>query len=147
MRLRTSRERARLLHLCLLAGYALLVAVAVLWPTPVDAGANSTLQAVLAALHEAGGPRWIDYNLVESGANVLMFVPLGLLAALLMPTGWRSLAPAGAFLLSGAVEWAQREFLPGRYASLQDVWTNTLGAALGTVLAYAWLEFRQNRHR
>ena len=30
-------------------------------------------------------------------------------------------------------------------ASLQDVWVNTLGAAIGTVLAYAWLERRRNR--
>ncbi|MGM0929763.1 MAG: VanZ family protein [Actinomycetota bacterium] len=73
-----------------------------------------------------------------------MFVPLGFLTALLLPSGWRWLT-RGALLLSVAIEWCQASFLPGRHASLQDGWVNTLGASIGTVLAYTWLERRRNR--
>ncbi|MET1153010.1 VanZ family protein [Arthrobacter sp.] len=138
-------ERGRLTTATLLAVYIFAVALVVLWPTPVDAAARGLIQQVLSALHHAGVPGWFDYTLIESAANVLMFVPLGFLTALLLPSDWRWLTPAGAFLFSGAIEWCQQSFLPGRYASLQDVWVNTLGAALGTVLAYAWLERRRNR--
>ncbi|MET1153069.1 VanZ family protein, partial [Arthrobacter sp.] len=112
---------------------------------PMDAVANGLMQHVLSALRRAGAPGWFDYNLIESTANVVMFVPLGFLTALLLPSGWRWLTPAGALLFSVAIEWCQQSFLPGRHASVQDVWVNTLGAAIGTVLAYAWLERRRNR--
>jgi glycopeptide antibiotics resistance protein len=140
-----SPERGRLTTATLLAVYILALGLVVLWPSPVDAVANGLVRHLLSSLHRAGVPDWFDYNLIESGANVLMFIPLGLLTALLLPSGWRWLTPAGALLFSGAIEWCQKSFLPGRHASLQDVWVNTLGAAIGTVLAYAWLERRRNR--
>ncbi len=145
MRRGTPPERGRLTAATLLAVYILALALVVLWPTPMDAVANGLVQHVLSALHRAGAPVWFDYNLIESGANVVMFVPLGFLTALLLPAGWRWLTPAGALVFSAAIEWCQQAFLPGRHASLQDVWVNTLGAAIGTVLAYAWLEHRRNR--
>ncbi|MEV7648953.1 VanZ family protein [Arthrobacter sp. NPDC089319] len=145
MRLGTPLMRGRILTATLLAAYIVVVAVVVLWPTPVDAAANGLIRQVLSALHRAGIPDWFDYNLIESGANVVMFIPLGLLTALLLPSALRWLTPAGALVFSGAIEWCQQAFLPGRYASLQDVWVNTLGAAVGTVLAYAWLEHLRNR--
>jgi glycopeptide antibiotics resistance protein len=145
MRLGTPPARGRVLTATLLAVYIFAVALIVLWPTPVDAVAIGLTRHVLSALHRAGAPDWFDYNLIESAANVVMFVPLGFLTALLLPSGWRWLTPAGALLFSAAIEWCQQSFLPGRFASLQDVWVNTLGAALGTVLAYAWLERRNRR--
>ena len=115
---------------CCWRSTSLALALVVLWPTPVDAAANGLIRQVLSALHRAGIPDWFDDNLIESGANVVMFIPLGLLTALLLPSGLRWLTPAGALLFSGAIEWCQQSFLPGRYASLQDVWVNTLGAAI-----------------
>jgi glycopeptide antibiotics resistance protein len=145
MRFGTPAARSRTLTAAMLAVYIFGVALVVLWPTPVDAAAQGFIQEVLSALHRAGLPDWLDYNLVESGANVVMFIPLGFLTALLLPAGLRWLTPGGAMVFSAAIEWCQQAFLPGRYASLQDVWVNTLGAALGTVLAYAWLERRNRR--
>ena len=145
MRLSTTPARGRMLTAALLTAYILGVALVVLWPTPVDAAAHGLIQQVLSALHRAGVPDWFDDDLIESAANVVMFIPLGLLTALLLPSGWRWLTPAGALLFSAAIELCQQSFLPGRHASLQDVWVNTLGAAIGTVLAYAWLERRRNR--
>ena len=145
MRRGTPPDPGRLTTATLLAVYLFALALVVLWPTPMDAVANGLVLHVLSALQRAGAPGWFDYNLIESAANVVMFVPLGFLTALLLPSGWRWLTPAGALLLSVAIEWCQQAFLPGRHASLQDVWVNTLGAAIGTVLAYAWLERRRNR--
>lgn len=145
MPLGTSPVRGRVLYATLLAVYALVVSLVVFWPTPVDAAANGLIQRVLSVLHRAGVPGWFNYNLIESAANIVMFVPLGFLTALLLPSGWRWLTPPGALLFSVAIEWCQQSFLPGRHASLQDVWVNTLGAAIGTVLAYAWLEHRRNQ--
>jgi glycopeptide antibiotics resistance protein len=147
MRLGKPPARGRVLTATLLAVYIFAVALVVLWPTPLDAVASGLIQRVLSALQRAGAPNWFDYNLIESGANVVMFVPLGFLAALLLPSVLRWLTPAGALLFSGAIEWCQQSFLPGRHASLQDVWVNTLGAAIGTALAYAWLERRRKRVR
>ena len=68
---------------------------------------------------------------VEGAANVLLFVPFGLIVALLLPTRrWWLAAVAGA-LTSAGIETVQYLALSQRTASLGDVMNNTLGALLG----------------
>jgi glycopeptide antibiotics resistance protein len=68
----------------------------------------------------------------EMLANVLLFVPLGLLAPARWTVfdRWPSLV-AGAFALSAGIEVAQLASNLGRQASLTDIILNTVGACLG----------------
>jgi VanZ family protein len=116
--------------------YLGLLALIVLWPAPVDRPAAGLLRDVLDTLHRNGVPDWIGYGAVESAANVLLFLPFGLLAATLLPRRRRWLVLAGAVLLSGTIELAQAGFLPDRFGTVQDVLANSLGAALGTAASY-----------
>ena len=107
-----------------------------LWPTHVDQGHEGTVRHVVTVLHsEKVAPAWYGYSEVEFTANILMFVPLGLLLGLLVPRrriAWVALAIPG---FSAAIETTQGLFLPGRTASIFDVLSNTTGGWLGLALA------------
>jgi glycopeptide antibiotics resistance protein len=129
----------------LLALYLVTVAFIVLWPSPVDQQAHGAIARMLIGLRAAGAPDWIDYNLVETSANVAMFVPIGLLAGIQLREGLRWLALPAAFVVSFLIELIQDTFLPGRFGTMQDVLANTHGAAVGLVILYACLEYRRIR--
>jgi VanZ family protein len=118
-----------------LALYIGLLALIVLWPAPVDRPASGLLGDVLGTLHRHGVPPWINYGVVEAAANVLLFLPFGLLAGLLLPRHRRWLAVAAAVLLSAGIELAQSGLLPERFGTVQDVLANTAGAVLGAVIS------------
>ncbi|MFD1212036.1 VanZ family protein [Arthrobacter sp. GCM10027362] len=120
-----------------LALYAAALAFIVLWPVPVDRPAAGFLHTTLQALHRHGVPAWIDYGAVELAANVLLFLPFGLLVGALLPWPRRWLALVLAAALSGAVELAQYLFLDERVGTFQDVLANSLGAALGAAASLA----------
>jgi glycopeptide antibiotics resistance protein len=88
-------------------------------------------------LHRSGLPDWIGYGAVESGANVLLFVPFGLLATLGLQPKHRWAPIALGLASSAAIELGQLLFLPARTASWADVLANTSGAALGVLAALA----------
>ncbi len=78
-----------------------------------------------------------DTDVVEFVCNVALFVPMGATLALLVPrVPWWAWLGVG-FVLSGAVELFQWGFLDGRSASWRDVWSNTIGLALGAALVAA----------
>jgi glycopeptide antibiotics resistance protein len=70
--------------------------------------------------------------LVESAANILLFIPLG------VALGLRGMSKTKtallAFVLSTVVEVAQLLVVSGRTTSVDDVFLNTLGAVLGHLL-------------
>ncbi|PPF63062.1 VanZ family protein [Clavibacter michiganensis] len=112
-----------------------VIAVAVVaitfWPTPVDQPFQSALARLLASLHRHGLPEWVTYSVVESASNVVMFVPLGALIALLAwPSLWWISGVLG-FFASLTIELSQALLLPQRFASAGDVAANTAGALLG----------------
>ncbi len=111
----------------------------VAWPTPVDAPSHSTLLALLKAVHRLRVLMFIDYPQVEFLANVAMFVPLGLLVAVLFGLRRWAFAVLLCFGVSSLIETAQFFFLPGRYGTVDDVIANTLGALVGALLARVWL--------
>lgn len=122
----------------LLAGYLLVLSLIAFSPSPVDEGASGFIARVLRFLHRNGVPDWFDYSLVESGANVLLFIPFGILVAAFLPLrrAWFAL-PAGTFA-SICIEVGQELFRPERVATPRDVLANALGAAIGTVIVYGW---------
>lgn len=134
---RVRRRRPALLAASVL--YFGALSAVVLTPAPVDRGtAGALLRQLLEHLHNTGIPAWVDYSLVETAANVLLFVPLGLLVGTWLGSRWTWLAAVAGCCLSMAVETSQALLLPGRVPTLQDVLANTLGAALGTVAVYVW---------
>lgn len=72
------------------------------------------------------------YGWIEFIANILMFLPLGLLLTLVFRHLWRGVALALA--LSIGAELAQM-VIPARLASPRDVLANALGAVIGAGVA------------
>jgi glycopeptide antibiotics resistance protein len=109
-----------------LAGIAWLV----LNPDP-DAPTTAVLD-VSAWLTAQGAPEQLtDTTVVGYLLNVSLFVPLGLLCALLFPRVPLSAWGLLGILISGALEMTQLEFLPERQASGTDFVANTVGMFLG----------------
>lgn len=73
-----------------------------------------------------------SYFLINFWGNILMFVPIGLLPPLLWRRGrwWKGIL--SGFLLSMTIELCQIPISRG--TDIDDLWLNTLGAAVGYVL-------------
>ena len=108
-----------------------------LTPGPVDRPLYGTLLRAIHRLQEHGLLIWVDYSMVEAVANVLLFVPLGFLAALLLPARRWWLALLLCMALTLGAEVFQELFLPRRQGTIQDVVNNSAGALLGVVAAAA----------
>ncbi|MBI5161527.1 MAG: VanZ family protein [Micrococcales bacterium] len=130
----------------LLALYLVLLGFVAAWPTPVDRPLDAQLLRVIDRIQEAGFP-WVDYAVVESAANVVLFVPLGVLLAALFRRGWVVLALVGVVAATVTIELVQREFLPARVSSLGDIAANSVGGALGVGLVVLVRATRWSRRR
>ncbi|WP_341482158.1 VanZ family protein [Arthrobacter gengyunqii] len=133
---RRVRQRRTLAVLFLL--YIGVLALVVFWPSPVDQNSAGTLKLILRRLHGAGVPGWINYNFVETVANVLMFVPFGVIGAAWLEKDRTWLAAVVGIAASCTIEAAQAALLPNRFATIYDVTANSLGATLGCIIIYAW---------
>jgi glycopeptide antibiotics resistance protein len=119
----------------LLALYGAVVALAVFWPTPIDRDYQGAIVRVLSVVHRHGIPEWFGYRALEFSANVTMFVPLGFLVFFVLPRRRWWLALVLCPGLSIAIELTQGMLLAQRFATLSDVVANSLGAAVGVLLA------------
>lgn len=131
----TSRFRRRLVLVLLLA-YAAFVMVITLSPRMPGTGfVTRVVRRMLASLHERGLLLFVDYLTIEFIGNILMFVPLGILTALLISRrNWWMLLFLGT-VFSGLIETAQYLFLPERYPEVRDVASNTIGFLLGAIVS------------
>lgn len=130
--------RDRRLVLAGLGLYAAVVLVVVIAPVSYA----DVVHAIDDLLREGLGMTWFGSGWIEFAANVLLFVPLGLLLTLLFRRPWIGVVVSLA--ASVAVELAQL-VVPSRQASLRDVVANALGAAIGA--AIAWLLVRRRSRR
>ena len=127
-----------------LAVYTAFVLVVTLSPRmPGTSFAAGFVGAVLGWFHERGLLVGVEYLDVEFLANIGMFVPLGVLSAMLMPprARWTLLLIGTAF--SAFIESYQALFLPGRYPELRDIVSNSLGFLLGAGTALIAGEVRR----
>ncbi|KAA1380466.1 VanZ family protein [Aeromicrobium fastidiosum] len=115
--------------------YAVALALIGLWKTPVDRGVPVTDFAPVRWMTDLLDLQpWQAYDLVETSANVVLFVPLGVLV-LLWFRHWSWLAAVGvAFATTVTIELLQQALRPERFASLNDVMANTLGGLIGGLL-------------
>jgi hypothetical protein len=138
-------DRRRVLVLAIV-GVVLLAGVLLVGflPTRVDGGVEHQVRGFVDWLRGLG-LTWVDYDLMDFLANIGFFVPVGLIAALLLPWRvWWLAIPIGA-ALSGALEVGQALFLPARYASWTDVLANTIGALVGALIGAAIRSLRMRR--
>jgi hypothetical protein len=142
LRHRAGGERRSLWPTAALVSYALLLTAVAFWPSPVDRGIDPALESALTWLHAHGLPGVFDYAFVERSANVVLFVPLGLFVALLLPRRRWWIAALTGLAVSGAIETAQLLLLPARFATLDDVAMNTTGALLGAAASLLLLRRR-----
>lgn len=130
--------RVALIARWLLAPYAIAVLL-LTWLPAEEAGKVTGIVAVLARLVAAwGAPFEAAYTVLEFAANIALFVPLGVL----LVAGWQRI-PAGVIVTVGCAASTVIELvqlaLPSRYSTLSDVIANTLGTAVGLVIARALL--------
>lgn len=125
-----TRGVAAVLAVPFLAGLVLLT----LTPTRVEERMPALLDLVLSTAHRIGWDS-LDFTRLEILANVLVFVPVGIFAFVLMP---RRVWPLSVLLgpaISVGIEVAQRFLLPHRAATVNDVVANSTGALIGIVVA------------
>jgi hypothetical protein len=99
----------------------------------------------ISDLFQTAASRGVLDALAQSGGNVALFVPVGLLVPLRWPRldHWRN-AVAAAALFSAAIEVVQFVAGSGHTTSADDVMMNTLGGVVGLALSRA---VRRTLHR
>lgn len=139
---------ARRLTVAALLVCSAAVGVVVLWPQHLAVPLGGRLHGILVALVRDGAPASLAHSgVLDVAVNIALFVPLGLLGALLLPRRRWWVAALACLVLSAGIELAQHAFLPGRSASVRDVACNTAGALLGCAVAAAFRRFRPARPR
>lgn len=116
-------------------GYGTFLAFVVLWPSPIDEPVRGILDRAILELHERGVPTFVDYVLIESAANILLFVPVGILFGLMLPLRWWPLTLLFGPALSALIEITQRVMLDARYSAIEDFIANSIGSTIGVFLA------------
>ncbi|HEV7950700.1 MAG TPA: VanZ family protein [Glaciihabitans sp.] len=114
--------------------YLGVVAYITLGPQPLDDGGNSLVWRALDVFARYEATDWITYSRLEFGANVAMFVPIGLFFLLLFGRRLWWLSILFGVALTVGIEFAQM-FIPARVSDPRDLVANSVGAAIGVLLA------------
>ena len=117
--------------------YGITLAMIALWPVPVDSGAARFLGRLIRLVPVLTYPR------IEFAANIVLFVPLGLLLMLILRE--RYLILPIAIVVTVAIECSQALLLDKRTPSLLDIIANTTGACLGMLIVAAAESWRDRR--
>jgi len=118
----------------LLVAFCAIVAIITFWPGPPDPDGQLALKDFLRQAYTHGLPTWITFGKIEFGANVVMFMPIGLFGALALARARWLIVPL-ALAASITIEVIQATRLADRVGSPRDVVANGLGALLGLLLA------------
>lgn len=122
--------------LLLLTGvYSLALALIGLWRSPIDRNIPVTKLAPVVWTADLFHLSFAQsYHLTEASANVVLFIPLGALVLLWRPEWHWWQATLVALATTIVIETLQQVLRPERFASLNDVFTNTLGGLIGALL-------------
>lgn len=122
--------------MALLGAVLVVAAVLVLNPWHLQDALDAPIGRGLGHLHDLGLPERINVHAAEFAANIALFVPLGLLGALLLlPRGRWWVVLVALVVLSVGIETVQAVGVPYRRSSARDVLGNSLGAAIGVGLS------------
>lgn len=140
----TSSERTgtttRRIAWVLLVLYAIAVVLIAFWPEPVDKNAVGLLDRIERLIP------WATHGRLEVGANVVFFVPLGLLLSITLDRSRYLVLPIG-LLTTILIEAVQAELLDQRTADISDVLANTAGTCIGMLLAAVFTRRKPARRR
>lgn len=126
-------HRHPLLSLTTLA-YLVFVAWLTLTPSDVAPTSSDLIARVLNRLQRYDDLAWLTYDRAEFLANIALFVPIGVFLLLLVGTRFWWVAAGLAFVMTSAIETAQRS-IPGRVPDERDLFANTVGALIGIAFA------------
>ncbi|MEP6478030.1 MAG: VanZ family protein [Rhodoglobus sp.] len=114
--------------------YLGIVGWVTLGPQPLDDSGRSILHQLVRFLarHDATG--WITESRIEFGANVAMFIPIGMFFLLLLGRRRWWFAFAIAVCLTVGIEVSQ-QVLPTRVPDIRDIVANSTGALVGILAA------------
>ena len=110
--------------------YVAFVGWVTLTPQPAVPDPNSFEQQLIHFILAIPPFGWLGYSALEFTANIGMFIPVGILLALLLPPRQWWVAVLIGFAMTVTIETAQL-FIPGRFSDLRDIVANTAGAAIG----------------
>jgi len=77
----SAERRIRVMSTGLLVAFCAIVAIITFWPGPPDPDGQLALKDFLRQAYTHGLPTWITFGKIEFGANVVMFMPIGLFGA------------------------------------------------------------------
>ena len=110
--------------------YLGLVGWVTLGPQPLDESGRNLVYRLTMLLSRYELTDWITYDVIEFGANIAMFVPIGTLFLLLAGRRKWWLALGLGVVLTVAIELTQR-LLPERFSDPRDILANSLGSLIG----------------
>jgi hypothetical protein len=114
----------------LLGLYALFVVRLTLEPASRETAIFDRLNRLGAAL---SGHR-LEWSQTEVLANIALFIPFGFLVAMVLARVGPSVA--ACVVVSVLIELAQDRFLPSRVPTIDDVWHNGVGGAIGAAATW-----------
>src|SRR5690554_5617527 len=125
-------------------GYLAWVGWLTLGPQPLDANGRGFLHRIIRFISGDNTLDWITFALVEFTANIVLFVPVGVLFALLL--GWSRwwLALLLGVALTVSIEAAQL-FIPNRVTDPRDVVSNSIGAVIGVAIVLLFAAWKVRR--
>ena len=121
--------------LVLTFSYLVVLTLIAFWPSRVDRDAGDLLGSVVGWLHRHGAPPWMHYDAIEFGANIALFLPVGLFVVILAGASRWWLGLLVGLTSSCVIELGQLAFVPDRFATVNDVVANTAGATAGAAAA------------
>lgn len=135
VRLAPRRRRTTVIAWAAAICFAGLLLAVGLNPAHVEAAYGDELFGLLLRAETNPDWAWVTFEVVESAANVLIFVPLGFIAFFLMPrSAWPVALLIGPVVAVG-IESGQYAFLPSRDPSWGDVAANSVGSVIGFGIA------------
>ena len=139
---RATTGRAPRILIAISIAYLVLVLAVTLLPAPWPASEFESPGGVLNLANWFAAETWTRGSSAEFALNVLLFVPIGLIAGHFLRPWWpRVLAPIA---LTFAIEIIQLP-LPDRVSDPRDIAANTIGALAGVLLVWIVRAFRRDR--
>jgi glycopeptide antibiotics resistance protein len=136
-------RRARVVGIVLAVLYAVVLLGILFWPEHVDGPGGQRAQWLVDLVAALGIEPRTAYLLIESAANVALFVPAGVILALLAGGRFRWWMPVLGIVGSAAVELAQGALLPGRTADWRDIAADSAGVVIGAAVVAVVVRIRR----
>ncbi|NQX11380.1 VanZ family protein [Microbacteriaceae bacterium VKM Ac-2855] len=126
---------SRLRIVVLIAGvlYTILLAAITLSPEPVDAPYGQQIGFIVATVRRLGWSTF-GYAHLQGLSNVALFVPFGVIAGVLFRVRDWWVGIVLGVVSSAFIETAQFLFFRNRFATLDDVVTNSIGTVIGVAI-------------